>query len=199
MSMIRVAHYVNQFFGGVGGEKEADLRPRTVEGPVGAGRALQSALGDRGEVVVTVICGDNYVAENTAQASEEVVELLSPYRVDVVIAGPAFASGRYGIACGAVCRAVQEKLRIPAVTGMHELNPGVDLCSRRVYIVRTEETVAGMAGALSGLVKIASRLAAGQSLGSPAEEGYFSRGMLVNVLAEETGAERVVAMLLAKL
>ena len=68
--MIRVVHYLNQFFGGVGGEDQADLRPRVVEGAVGPGRAIQKALGGRGEVVVTIICGDNYFAENIESASE---------------------------------------------------------------------------------------------------------------------------------
>jgi betaine reductase len=196
---IRVVHYLNQFFGGIGGENKADVGPQVRNGPIGPGRALQSALGGQGEVVATVICGDNYFAEKMEGASEEVIQLLGPYRADVLIAGPAFDAGRYGIACGAVCKAVENKLGIPAVTGMHEENPGVDLFSRNVYIVRTGETVAGMAEAISRMVGMALKLAANQDVGRPSEGGYFSRGLLVNVMAEKTGAERVVSMLLAKL
>jgi len=36
----------------------------------------------------------------------------------LVIAGPAFNAGRYGTACGAICAAVQQELKIPAVTAM---------------------------------------------------------------------------------
>jgi glycine reductase len=122
-----VVHYLNQYFGGVGGEDKADVGPSIVEGPTGPGRALQAALGDRGEVVATAICGDNYVAENMARAAAEIVGLLRPYRPDVFIAGPAFEAGRYGVACGAVSKAVTENLAIPAVTGMYDDNPGVDL------------------------------------------------------------------------
>ncbi len=197
--VIRVVHYLNQFFGGVGGEDKADVGPQVRNGPIGPGRALQNALGGQGEVVATVICGDNYFAEKMAEASGEVMQLLGPYRADVLIAGPAFDAGRYGIACGAVCKAAENKLGIPAVTGMHEENPGVDLFSRNAYIVKTGETVAGMAAAVSRMVGMALKLATHQDVGGPSEGGYFSRGLLVNVMAETTGAERVVSMLLAKL
>ena len=197
--VLRVAHYLNQFFGGVGGEDKADVGPQVKSGPVGPGRALQSALAGRGEVVATAICGDNYFAEKMDGAAEEVIRLLASYQPDVVIAGPAFDSGRYGIACGAVCKAAGSRLGIPAVTGMHEENPGVDLFSRSVYILQTGETAAGMAAAVSGMVNMALKLAAGQDVGRPSEAGYFPRGQLINVMAEATGAERVVAMLLAKL
>lgn len=196
---IRVAHYLNQFFGGVGGEDKADARPQARNGPVGPGKALQAALGGQGEVVATVICGDNYFAEKMEEATGEVIELLRPHAADVLIAGPAFDAGRYGIACGAVCRAAQQKLGIPAVTGMYEENPGVDLFAKSVYIVQTGESAAGMAGAVSRMVSIALRLGADEDPGTPSEAGYFPRGELVNVLAEKTGAERVVSMLLAKL
>jgi glycine reductase len=196
---IRVAHYLNQFFGGVGGEDKADARPRVRGGPVGPGKALQAAFGVQGEVVATVICGDNYFAERMEEATGEVIELLRPHAVDVLVAGPAFDAGRYGIACGAVCRAAQQELGIPAVTGMHEENPGVDLFSRSVYIVRTGESAAGMVDAVAGMVNIALKLGADEDPGKPSEAGYFPRGQLVNVLAETTGAERVVSMLLAKL
>lgn len=197
--VIRVVHYLNQFFGGLGGEDKADAPPQVRNGAIGPGRALQSAFDGQGEVVATVICGDNYIAEKTEEAAEQVIELLRSYRPDVLIAGPAFDAGRYGIACGAVCRAAANRLGIPAVTGMYEENPGVDLYARTVYIVQTAETVAGMAAAISRMVNIALRLATDQDAGRPSEAGYFPRGLLVNVMAEKTGAERVVSMLLAKL
>ncbi len=38
--VIRVVHYLNQFFGGVGGENKADVGPQVRNGPIGPGRAL---------------------------------------------------------------------------------------------------------------------------------------------------------------
>jgi glycine reductase len=197
--VVRVVHYLNQFFGGLGGEDKADVGPRLSKGPVGPGRALQAALGSRGEVVATVICGDNYFAEKMEEACAEVIRHIESCRPDVLIAGPAFNAGRYGIACGAVCRAAEQHLGVPAVTGLYEENPGVELFARHAYVVQTSETVTGMAAAVAKIANLALRVAAGDDPGRPAESGYFPRGVLVNVMAEKTGAERVVAMLLAKL
>jgi len=196
---LRVAHYLNQFFGGIGGEDKAIIGPELRDGAVGPGIAIQNAFKDKGEIVATVICGDNYFAENVEEATREVIQLITPYQPDIVIAGPAFNAGRYGVACGAVCRAVQEKLGIPAVTGMYEENPGVDLYRRDLYIIRTADSVRGMTEAVSKMVTLACKLAAGQELGKPDEEGYVPRGLLKNEISDRTGAQRAVAMLLAKL
>ena len=61
---MRVVHYVNQFFGGLGGEESAGVEPRAQDGAVGPGRLLEQVLGPEAKIVRTVICGDNYAAEN---------------------------------------------------------------------------------------------------------------------------------------
>ncbi len=196
---LRVVHYLNQFFGGIGGEDKAHVGPQISVGPTGPGRGIQNALGGRGEIVATVICGDNYFAEKTEEATEEVIQLLSPYEPDVVIAGPAFEAGRYGVACGAVCKAVQDQLGIPAVTGMFSENPGVDLFSKDTYIVQTGDSIRTMADAIAKMVSIALRLVANQEIGKPTEEGYFPRGIVRNERVDKNAAERAVSMVLAKI
>ena len=89
------------------------------EGPVGPGRALQQALGSDATVVATIIAGDNFIVEETETAMEDVRDILQRHKPDVVIAGPAFEAGRYGLACAEVCRQSQAQ-GIPAVTGMSE-------------------------------------------------------------------------------
>ena len=71
---MKVIHYVNQFFGGVGGEDHANDPPHVVDGAVGPGRALNAALGDSGSVLATIVCGDNYFVENEAEAESFVAE-----------------------------------------------------------------------------------------------------------------------------
>jgi glycine reductase len=168
-------------------------------GPIGPGKAVQGALGDQGKVVATIICGDNYFAERIEDATAEVIGLLKMYQPDVVIAGPAFDAGRYGIACGALCKGVQEQLGIPAVTGMYKENPGADLYRKDVYIVETEASARRMAEAVTKIVNIVFKLVDKEKLGKPSEEGYFPRGYLRNEVSDQVGAERVVSMLLAKL
>ena len=42
--MIRVAHYLNQFFARVGGEEKADVPLAVINGPIGPGVALEKEL-----------------------------------------------------------------------------------------------------------------------------------------------------------
>src|SRR5262249_29643406 len=109
---LRVVSYLNQFFGQLGGEEKAGVGPQVADGAVGAARAVQQALGDAGTVVATVICGDNYAAEHAEGATAELVRLVAAARPDLLVAGPAFLAGRYGVACGALCAAVQAELKI---------------------------------------------------------------------------------------
>jgi len=198
-TVLRIVHYLNQFFGGIGGEDKAHAEPQMKIGPIGPGKAVQGAFGDRGKVVATVICGDNYFAERIEDATAEVMNLIKPQKPDVVIAGPAFDAGRYGIACGAVCKAVQSQLGIPAVTGMFVENPGVDLYRKDVYIIETENSARRMSEVIPKMVNIACKLVAKEKIGKPSSEGYFARGYLHNEVSDRTGAERIVSMLLAKL
>src|SRR5581483_11480182 len=92
---LRVVLYLNQFFGQVGGEEAAGVGPRLVQGPVGPGRALAPLLGDDGALVGTVVCGDNYFAEQPEQATAEVLALVRQAAPTVFLAGPAFDAGRY--------------------------------------------------------------------------------------------------------
>ena len=196
---LRVLHYLNQLFGGIGGEDKADVAPEILEGPVGPGKALEVSLKGRGKVIATAICGDNYFSENTDKAVEELLRLLTPCRPDVVIAGPAFNAGRYGIACGEICKAIHEKLSIPAVTAMNEENPGVDLYKKDVYILRVSDSAVGMTKAVEAMVNLLCKLAAKEKIGRPSEDGYFPRGFLRTEESGETAAKRSVDMLISKL
>jgi betaine reductase len=196
---LRVVHYLNQFFGGIGGEAEASVRPQVKDGAVGPGSAVQDALKEQGEVVATVICGDNYFAGRMDRATQEVIELLTPYQPEIVIAGPAFNTERYGVACSTICKAVQDKLGIPAVTGMYEGNPGAGLHKKDIYIIKTADSARGMADAVSTMVNLALKLATKQEIGRPGEEGYIPQGILKWELSDRTSAQRSVDMLLAKL
>ncbi|HWP41944.1 MAG TPA: glycine/betaine/sarcosine/D-proline family reductase selenoprotein B, partial [Blastocatellia bacterium] len=123
---VRIVHYLNQFFGGIGGEQFADTGLQVREGPVGPGMGLQKELRDQGQVVATLICGDNYFNNQLADVLRSAIEAIRGYNADVVVAGPAFNAGRYGFACGEVARAAAEQLGIPAVTAMYEENPAVE-------------------------------------------------------------------------
>ena len=195
----RVVHYLNQFFAQAGGEEKADLGPGLKEGPVGPGRALQQILGEQGEVVATISCGDNYFAEHGEEAREELLRQLARFKAHLLIAGPAFESGRYGVACGAICQAAQERLGIHAVAGMDDENAGASLYCKNVYIINSGDSVVRMVPTLQRMVALALKLVRGEPLGRPEEEGYLPRGIKRNAFAAKPPAERAVDMLLTKI
>jgi glycine reductase len=194
-----LVHYVNQFFAGIGREERANVPPGIKEGPVGPGLLLHSLLAEKGEVVATVYCGDNYISENWDGAIGEIVRMISEFGPMVVVAGPAFNSGRYGIACGGVSHAVQERLGIPAVSGMYPENPAVDQYRSKIYIASTTETAVGMKEAMAVMARLAMKLARGESLGPAGEEGYLSRALRKNEFIAKSGAERALDMLMKKI
>src|SRR5262247_3719440 len=119
---MRVVHYLNQFFGGVGGEDRADAPASSRDGAVGPGLALQRMFGAEATVVGTVIAGDGRFADRPDETAREVIDRIAAFAPDVVVAGPAFDAGRYGLACARVCRDVAERLGRPALTGLHPDN-----------------------------------------------------------------------------
>lgn len=200
MSKIKVVHYINQFFAGIGGEEKADHKPEIREGHVGPGMALAAKFGEDAEIVATVICGDTFFNENQEEAEAKILELLEPYKdVDLFIAGPAFNAGRYGVAAAAVSKLVQDELNIPVVTAMYEENPGVDMYRKDVYIVQTGNSAATMKDAIPALADFGLKLARGEKIGKASEEGYLERGIRKNEFVDVRGSKRAVDMLIKKL
>ena len=156
-------------------------------------------LGDGAEIVLTIVCGDNYAVEHQGEIIETVVQRLSDMGIDLFVAGPCFDAGRYGMAAGALCNAVQSQLGIAAVTAMHEENPGVDLYREPLYIVDSGTSTLKMREVLTRMATIGKKLIAKEAIGLPAAEGYLARGLLRDQLGSETAATRLVNMLLAKL
>jgi len=195
---VRAVHFLNQFFGGLGGEEKANLPVQVVTGAVGPGRALQQALGEEHQIAATIISGDNYLNEEKVAAIGAVKRALSELRPDLVLAGPAMNAGRYGLACGLVCVAAQE-MGIPAVSGMHPENPGVLEFRRRVLIVPTGDTPADMVRHLQTMARLGVRVARDGDPGPADESGYIPTGARRLGLREKPAAVRVADMLAARL
>ena len=200
--MIRIVHIVNQFFAGIGGEDKADMAVEAVEGVVGAARGVQAQLAERGQVIATIYFGDNHFHEHKDEALAAILAGLEKYRPDVVVAGPAFNAGRYGLACVEICQLVSERLELPCVTGMERENPAVsayrDCHNEKVFLFATAETAAGMARALTVMAPFACRLALGEEIGAAAAEGYVPRGIRRLTRVDRPAVDRAIDMLLAK-
>ena len=193
--------YLNQFFAQVGGEEAADFAPELRVGAVGPGLALNAALGDAGAITHTVVCGDNFMGSHPEQAVETILKLLENLEFDVFFAGPAFRAGRYGVACGRICKAVAEKFRVPVYTSMEEENPGVELYRKDLIIFKGGSSAASMRQDVEKLAGYAVRAFRGEPLFWADREGYFGRGIRRQVFPEQpvSAADRAVDMLLARL
>ncbi len=192
--MTRVVHYLNQFFTGVGGEDAASTRPARVDGAVGPGRKLQALLGEDFEVVATVSCGDDYAA-GEAKAVEEILALVKEARPDLLVVGPAFSSGRYGLACGRLAAAAARG-GLAAVAAMHEDNPGLEE-AEGAAVVSSGEAARDMGPSLETLAAAARKIVAGQPLSEA--DGRLGRPARRNRVADQNAAERAVALVLARL
>lgn len=194
---MRIVHYLNQFFAQIGGETAADFPLEVREEVMGPGKLLNALLEDKGEIVATIVCGDNYFVQNTDNISGEIKSILERYQADLVIAGPAFNAGRYGMACGTVCKIAHE-VGIPAISGMYKENPALGLYKQYAYIFPTIESAYGMKKTLEVIAAFAKKLAMGEKLMGAKAEGYFPRGIRKNIFKNKTGAERAVDMILNK-
>jgi glycine reductase complex component B subunit gamma len=195
---LRVVHFLNQFFAGIGGEDMANIPPRLQEGSVGSGRPLQQVLTDEGTIVATLICGDNYLSDAPDKAFAAIIAMLQELKPDVLIAGPAFESGRYGLACAAVCKAAQQ-IGIPALTGMHPDNPGVESGRPDILAVPTGASPVHMQAALTAMSRLAVKLGRKETLGPAEIEGFLPRGLRQMYRREAPGYRRALDMLQAKL
>jgi betaine reductase len=203
MTKVRVMHYVNQFFAGIGGEEKADVPMDYRKGSVGPGKRLQALIGNIAEIVVTAYCGDNYFPTHREDVLKSILQIAKEHEVKILVAGPAFEAGRYGFACIEVCHFLSTSLGLECVTGLHPMSPAIDgykqYKDRSVFAIPTAESAKGMEDALSKMAKFVSKLATGSTIGSASEEGYIPRGFRVTEFVSKRGADRAIDMLLDKL
>jgi glycine reductase len=195
----KVLYYVNQFFGQIGGEEQAGIAPVYKEEKIGPAMGFEALLEGKGTVVGTLICGDNYFNEHNKEALAMIMDTIKKVKPDMVITGPAFNAGRYGMACGEIAAKVTEELGILALTGMYVENPGLDTCKSKVIVVSTPNSAGGMRTVLPAMARIALKLVNGEALDAPEVEGYIPQGKRLTVFSDKRGSKRAVEMLLARL
>ncbi len=194
---MKAIHYINQFFGQIGAEDKADYPLEIRQGTVGPGLAFQAALQPDVEIVATIICGDNYFNENET-VKDQIADIFRQYKPDCVIAGPAFNAGRYGMACGEVCK-IADGMGITAFSGMFPENPGVDIYRQYGYIVPTKNSAVGMRAAVKAMSGLIKKFATKQEIIGPDVDGYIKRGIRYQYHTGVMGSKRAVDMLMAKL
>lgn len=201
--MKRVAHVVNQFFAGIGGEEKADVAAGTLDALAGPSRGLQRLLQGEAEVAPTIYFGDNHFHEQPEEARAALLKELEATDAEVIVLGPAFNAGRYGLACVEIGHMAAAELDRVCVTAMHEDNPAVDTYREyhdpRLFLFPTAETAGGMGKALEDLARFVLKRLRDEPVGAAADEGYLSRGIRIQEQSGRTGADRALDMLLDKI
>src|ERR1043166_5824545 len=141
---MKILHYLNQFFAGIGGEDKAGQEVVFMADAAGPGAVVQNALKNHVTGYALIACGDNYFHEQEERALNAIRAALEKFQPDFFLAGPAFNAGRYGLACAKVCSWVRDNWRISAITGMHEDNPGTREIGRHVFVIQTGASAASM-------------------------------------------------------
>ena len=196
---MRILHYINQFYAGIGGEEMADYKPELREGVVGPGLAMKAAFAGKAEITHTIICGDSFFNENLEEAKKIILDMVKSVKPDLFIAGPAFNAGRYGVACGTVCELVAKECGIPVLTGMYKENPGADMFKDKVYIISTKNSAVGMRDAVAKMASLALKLGNNEPIEASCVEGYMPNGIRKNFFEKDRGSKRAVDMLIKKL
>ena len=121
--------------------------------------------------------------------------MVAKERPDIVIAGPAFTSGRYGVACARVVAAAA-RAGVPAIAAMHPDNPGLDDAGGAI-VVGCGASVRDMGRSLERLAAATRQRLAGGALTEA--DGRIGKVPRKNVLADRTAAARAVDLLIARL
>ena len=199
--MIKVLHYLNQFFAGIGGEEKAGQEVVFLPQAVGIGAEIAKVLQNDGVEYATLLCGDNYIHEQEEAALQAMRGVIDEFKPNYFLAGPAFNAGRYGIACAKSCSWVRDHWQIPAITGMHDNNPGTLEIGRHVFVLQTGSSTASMAETLKRYAGLLQLLIAQDHAGVEAfrAEYCLSIPRRFTVKTDKPDYVRAVDLLLAKL
>jgi len=199
--MVKAMHYLNQFFAGIGGEEKAGQEVLFLRQAAGVGAAVENALKDRGCEYATLVCGDNYFHESEEAALNAMRAALEEFQPDIFLAGPAFNAGRYGLACAKVCSWVRDYWRIPAITAMHEDNPGTREIGRGVLVLQTGASTASMPETLKRYVLFIQKLFDGDESAVEALRAEFCLAIprRFTVKTDQPDYVRAADLLLARL
>lgn len=195
---MRVVQYLNQFFGQIGGESYASMAPQVIPKAIGPAQVAQKLLGEEGELIATIVVGDNWINERLAERTQEVATVIENLNPDIVLLGPAFGAGRYGVAVGALAEALLKRHRI-AIGAMAAENPGQDIYRRSAYLVDSGLSPKTMAQVIGHMVELGLALYRKERIESADAWHYFAQGRRVPYHHAQIGADRAVAALVARL
>ena len=113
----------------------------------------------------------------------------------LLVAGPAFGSGRYGLACARLVAAAQAA-GLPALASMHPDNPGLSEAGK-APVIASSATARQMRPSVQRLAAAVAKAAAGEAL--TAADGLVTQSARIGRLVEQRAAARAVGLVLRRL
>lgn len=199
MGKYKVVCFLNQFFGQIGGEDMADVGVSYKETPIGPAILIDQELGEEADVIATIICGDNYFADDPDKATKECMEIIIKLKPDLFMAGPSFNAGRYGMNCGKIASEVTKTLNIPSITAMYPESPGAEIYRTKTFVIKTGIQSGEMKKYVEKMVHLGKKLVNNEKICGALAEGYLPRDILRNEKIGTPAAKRCVDMLLKKI
>ncbi len=92
----KVIYYINQFFGGIGGEEVAGTPLFVKEGAIGPAQGFARGWGGDCLLSHTIVCGDNYFSEHKEDALAAIFSLVEEQKPDLFVAGQRSTRGATG-------------------------------------------------------------------------------------------------------
>ena len=132
---VRIVHYINQFFAGIGGEEKGSSPLEHCEGPKGPGVGMMQQVGSEAEIVRTIWCGDNLVNQETER-------ILRGHRRPHPRGEARRRRRRPRVQRGALRPRLRawlrasatQTLKVPVLIGLFPENPAVEIYRKDAYI-----------------------------------------------------------------
>lgn len=104
------------------------------------------------------------MGSHTQDAVDAILKMLEDKEMDIFLAGPAFQAGRYGVACGTICKAVKERYHVPVVTSINVENPGVQMFKKDMYILKGGNIASRMRKDVAAVTRLANKILNGEEI-----------------------------------
>lgn len=158
---MKVLMIFDQTQAGLGGKESADLALGGKMIAMGSCNMFEKQVKDAGgKIIGTLYCGNGTFMNDPETVSKKFTAMAKKIQPDVVICGPCFNYGEYGIMAAKTALTIQEHTNIPAFAIMsQECETAIADYKDKVYILKMpKKGGTGLNQALSNMVTLAKRL-----------------------------------------
>lgn len=173
---MKVLMIFDQTQAGLGGKESTDLPLGGKMMAIGSCNMFERQVKDAGgKIVGTLYCGNKTFMDNPDLVSKKFAAMAKKIKPDVVICGPCFNYGEYGIMAAHTAQVINEHTDIPSFAIMsQECEKAINDYKNKVHILKMpKKGGTGLNQALSNMVTFAKMLVEKQDVSAFVKEhGY---------------------------